>query len=135
MATLGHGKDSVFKIGTASSETDITAYVDSVEFPWDYDDADVSVMGVAYKQNIPGQYGSEVKFGGPWSTEVHAILQPLRAVTGKSVVYGPRGSTGGYYKVSATGWLEYGPPSGDVGDALRYECTFHVSSAIAEGTF
>jgi hypothetical protein len=135
MATTGHGKDLVFKTGTAGSEGDISNYVDSVEWPWDYDDADVSAAGLAYKQSIPGQYGSEVKISGPFSTELHAIMQPLRGVVGKSAIYGPRGSTSGFYKLSATGWWEYHPPKGDVGDALRYEAVFHVSSANTEATW
>lgn len=135
VGTVSHGKDLYFATGTASSETDITNYVDSVEFPWDYDSADTSVAGLAYKSSIPGQYGSEVKVSGPWSPELHTIMVALRAVAGKSVVFGPRGNTGGYYKLSATGWWSYAPPKADIGDALRWEGTFHVSSAIAEATF
>lgn len=131
-----HGKNAVFKIGTSGSETDISAFVDGVDFPYDFDEVDVSVFGTAYHQYIPGQYSSDVKFQGPWdATTLHTTLSPLRGVTGKSIVYGPQGSTTGQVKLTALGFLkQYGYPS-KVKDAVRYTAAFRISGAITETVF
>lgn len=135
MSGVHHGSTAILKLGTVSSETDISLYIDSITPNlFEYDEADTSVIG-AFKKSIPGQYGSSIDFGGPWSSEIHAILQPLRGVTGKGFVYGPEGSTSTNYKTSGTGWLSYSVKDSSIGDAVRYEATFHIASAVTEGTF
>ena len=130
-----HGKDAIFKTGTASSESDISTYIKSVDFPRKYNKADTSTLGVAFETSIPGQYSSDVKVSGPWSPALDTIMAALDGVVGKSVVYGPQGSTTSNVKYSATGWWEYNPPKADNGSALQWDAVFHVSSAITVGVF
>lgn len=60
MATLVHGKDSALYLGKYA----LTNYLKSWEPTEDYDVADVSVMGKAYHESIPGQRAGSVKVEG-----------------------------------------------------------------------
>jgi hypothetical protein len=130
----GPGKNTVVKIGTAGSETDITAYVDKTAPHLPFDKNDTSVYG-PNKSSVAGQYEASYDFEGPWSPEAHAILQPLRGVSGKSFVFGPQGSTAGLYKATLVGWLEYEIVDSSTNNSTRYKCTFHQGGAFAESTF
>lgn len=132
---VGAGWSGYLAIGTAGAETDISAYVSKCTPTLPTDKADTSVYG-AFKSSVPGQYEYTVAFSGPFSPAAHAILQPLRNVLGKGIKVGPQGSTGGNYKQTATGWLEYNAAADvSVTGAVMYSAVFHGTSALSEGVF
>lgn len=132
---VGAGWQGYLAVGTVSSETDISGYVNKCTPALPTDKADTSVYG-AYKSSVPGQSDYTVTFSGPFSPALHAILQPLRNVLGKGIVVGPQGSTGGNYKQTGTGWLEYNPAADvSVTGAVMYSASFHLNGAFGETTF
>ena len=64
-------------------------------------------------------------------------LSSLRTVTAaKDFVIGPKGSTGGYPKISGTCWLEDLPLDVTVGDVVRLAgVPFRIDGAVTIGTF
>ena len=70
-----HGKSSVFKLDNASgSLTDISAFVNNVDFPETADVAETSVLGASNKTYIVGLKDATISLGGLFDATVDAIL-------------------------------------------------------------
>ena len=70
-----HGKDSVFKLDNASgSLTDISTYVNNVDFPETADVAETSTLGASNKTYIVGLKDATISLGGLFDATVDAIL-------------------------------------------------------------
>ena len=89
-----HGKDSVFKLDNNSgSLTDISAYVNNVDFPESADVAETTMLGAEAKSYIAGLTDATISLTGMWDSTADAILG---VVIGKddtlSYEYSPEGS-------------------------------------------
>ena len=98
-----HGKDSVFKLDNNSgSLTDISAYVNNVDFPESADVAETTMLGAEAKSYIAGLTDATISLTGMWDSTADAILG---VVIGKddtlSYEYSPEGTASG--KVKYTG--------------------------------
>jgi hypothetical protein len=70
-----HGKDSVFKLDNASgSLTDISAFVNNVDFPETADVAETTTLGDSSKSYIVGLKDATISISGLWDSTLDAIL-------------------------------------------------------------
>lgn len=129
------GKDTVVKFGTASSETDITAYLNSAELSQTVDELESTTFGDGDKEFIPSLKEREFSFDGDWDATIDGILAPLFGVAGKSLVFGPAGSTSGFVKYTCAAWLKEYPISSSVGDKVTMSGTIRLTGAVTRGTF
>jgi predicted secreted protein len=133
-----HGKDSVFKLDNASgSLTDISSYVNNVDFPESADVSETTTLGSAgnSKTYIAGLKDSSISLSGLWDSTADAIFG---AVVGQSATlsfeYSPEGTTGGNIKYTGEAILTSYAISSPVGDAVGYSADLQVSGAVTRGT-
>jgi len=131
-----HGKDSVFKLDNSSgSLTDISSYVNNVDFPETSDVSETTTLGADNKTYIAGLKDSTISLSGLWDSTADAIFG---AVVGQSATlsfeYSPEGTTGGNVKYEGEAILTSYAISSPVGDAVGYSADLQVSGAITRGT-
>lgn len=131
-----HGKDSAFKLDNASGTlTDISTYVNSVDFPETADVAETTTLGDSSKSYIVGLKDATLSIAGLWDSTVDGILG---AVVGQSATlsfeYSPEGTTGGNIKYTGECILTSYSQSSPVGDVVSYSADFQVSGAVTRGT-
>lgn len=131
-----HGKDSVFKLDNSSGTlTDISSYINSVDFPETADVAETTVLGDGNKTYIVGLKDATIAIAGLWDSTIDGILG---AVVGQSATlsfeYSPEGTTGGNIKYTGECILTSYAQSSPVGDVVAYSADFQVSGAVTRGT-
>lgn len=131
-----HGKDSVFKLDNASgSLTDISAYVNNVDFPETADIAETTVLGKDNKTYIVGLKDATISLGGLWDSTADAIFG---AVLGQSATlsfeYSPEGTASGKVKYTGETILTNYAISSPVGDVVAYSADLQVSDAVTRAT-
>ena len=131
-----HGKDSVFKLDNASgSLTDISTYVNNVDFPETADIAETTVLGKDNKTYIVGLKDATISLGGLWDSTADAIFG---AVLGQSATlsfeYSPEGTGSGAVKYTGETILTNYAISSPVGDVVAYSADLQVSDAVTRGT-
>ena len=131
-----HGKDSVFKLdNSGGSLTDISAYVNNVDFPETADVAESSVLGSSSKQYLVGLKDSTLGLTGFFDATADAIFG---AVLGQSATlsfeYSPEGTASGIVKYTGECILTNYALSSPVGDVVAYSADLQVSGAVTRGT-
>ena len=133
-----HGKDSVFKLDNASgSLTDISSFVNNVDFPESADVSETTTLGSAgnSKTYIAGLKDSSISLSGLWDATADAIFG---AVVGQSATlsyeYSPEGTASGKIKYTGEAILTSYSISSPVGDAVGYSADLQVSGAVTRGT-
>ena len=131
-----HGKDSVFKLDNSGGAlTDISSYVNSVDFPETADVAETTVLGDDNKTYIVGLKDATLSIAGLWDSTIDGILG---AVIGQAATlsfeYSPEGTASGKVKYSGECILTSYAQSSPVGDVVGYSADFQVSAAVTRGT-
>jgi predicted secreted protein len=131
-----HGKDSVFKLDNASgSLTDISTYVNNVDFPETADVSETTTLGADNKTYIAGLKDATISLAGLWDATADAIFG---AVVGQSATlsyeYSPEGTASGKVKYTGEAILTSYAISSPVGDAVGYSADLQVSGAVTRGT-
>ena len=131
-----HGKDSVFKLDNSGGTlTDISSYVNNVDFPETSDVSETTTLGADNKTYIAGLKDATISLSGLWDSTADAIFG---AVVGQSATlsfeYSPEGTTGGNVKYEGEAILTSYAISSPVGDAVGYSADLQVSGAITRGT-
>ena len=131
-----HGKDSVFKLDNASGTlTDISTYVNNVDFPETADVSETTTLGADNKTYIAGLKDATISLSGLWDATADAIFG---AVVGQSATlsyeYSPEGTATGKIKYTGEAILTSYAISSPVGDAVGYSADLQVSGAITRGT-
>ena len=131
-----HGKDSVFKLdNSGGSLTDISTYVNNVDFPETADVSETTTLGADNKTYIAGLKDATISLSGLWDATADAIFG---AVVGQSATlsyeYSPEGTTGGNVKYEGEAILTSYAISSPVGDAVGYSADLQVSGAVTRGT-
>ncbi len=131
-----HGKNSVMKLDNASgSLTDISAFVNNVDFPETADVAETSVLGASNKTYLAGLKDATSGLTGFFDATADAIFG---AVIGQSATlsfeYSPEGTASGKIKYTGECILTNYALSSPVGDAVAYSCDLQVSGAVTRGT-
>lgn len=131
-----HGKDSVFKLDNSSGTlTDISTYVNSVDFPETADVAETTTLGDGSKSYIVGLKDATISISGLWDSTLDGILG---AVVGQSATlsfeYSPEGTTGGNVKYTGECILTSYSQSSPVGDVVGFSADMQVSGDVTRGT-
>ncbi len=131
-----HGKDSVLKLdNSGGSLTDLSAYVNNVDFPETADVAESSVLGSSSKQYLVGLKDSTLGLTGFFDATADAIFG---AVLGQSATlsfeYSPEGTSSGKVKYTGECILTNYALSSPVGDVVAYSADLQVSGAVTRAT-
>lgn len=131
-----HGKDSVFKLdNSGGSLTDISTYVNSVDFPETVDVAETTTLGDGSKSYIVGLKDATLSISGLWDSTLDGILG---AVVGQSATlsfeYSPEGTTGGNVKYTGECILTSYSQSSPVGDVVGFSADMQVSGDVTRAT-
>lgn len=131
-----HGKDSVFKLDNASgSLTDISSFVNNVDFPETADVSETTTLGADNKTYIAGLKDATISLAGLWDATADAIFG---AVVGQSATlsyeYSPEGTASGKIKYTGEAILTSYAISSPVGDAVGYSADLQVSGAVTRGS-
>ena len=111
-----HGKDSVFKLdNSGGSLTDISTYINSVDFPETADVAETTTLGDGSKTYIVGLKDSTLSVAGLWDAT-------------------PEGTSSGKIKYTGEAILTSYAQNSPVGDVVSYSADFQVSGAVTRGT-
>ena len=131
-----HGKSSVFKLDNASgSITDISAFVNNVDFPETADVAETSVLGASNKTYIVGLKDATISLSGLFDATADAIFGAVVGQTATlSFEYSPEGTASGKIKYSGECILTNYAMSSPVGDVVAYSADLQVSGAVTRGT-
>ena len=131
-----HGKSSVFKLDNASgSLTDISAFVNNVDFPETADVAETSVLGASNKTYIVGLKDATISISGLFDATVDAILGAVVGQTATlSYEYSPEGTASGKIKYTGEAILTNYALSSPVGDVVAYSADLQCSGAVTRGT-
>tara|TARA_A100001388_G_C28769100_1_gene502703 strand:- start:1853 stop:2263 length:411 start_codon:yes stop_codon:yes gene_type:complete len=131
-----HGKSSVFKLDNASgSLTDISAFVNNVDFPETADVAETSVLGASNKTYIVGLKDATISLSGLFDATVDAILGAVVGQTATlSYEYSPEGTGSGAVKYTGEAILTNYALSSPVGDVVAYSADLQCSGAVTRGT-
>jgi hypothetical protein len=98
-----HGKGAAFKLDNSGGTlTDISAYVNNVDFSWEADAAETTVFSNNDRTYIVGLRNATISVSGYWES---ATFDPIAgAVVGASATlsfeYGPQGGSSGAIKYS-----------------------------------
>ena len=131
-----HGKSSVFKLDNASASlTDISSYVNNVDFPETADVAETSVLGASAKSYIVGLKDSSISLSGLFDATFDAIAG---AVIGQSATlsfeYSPEGTASGKVKYTGEAIMTNYSLSSPVGDVVAWSSDLQVSGAVTRAT-
>ena len=131
-----HGKSSVFKLDNASgSLTDISAFVNNVDFPETADVAESSVLGASNKTYLVGLRDASISISGLFDATVDAILGAVVGQTATlSYEYSPEGTGSGKVKYTGEAILTNYALSSPVGDVVAYSADLQCSGAVTRGT-
>ena len=131
-----HGKSSVFKLDNASgSLTDISAFVNNVDFPETADVAESSVLGASNKTYLVGLRDASISISGLFDATVDAILGAVVGQTATlSYEYSPEGTASGKVKYTGEAILTNYALSSPVGDVVAYSADLQCSGAVTRGT-
>lgn len=131
-----HGKNSVFKLDNASgSLTDISAFVNNVDFPETADVAESSVLGASNKTYLVGLRDASISISGLFDATVDAILGAVVGQTATlSYEYSPEGTGSGKVKYTGEAILTNYALSSPVGDVVAYSADLQCSGAVTRGT-
>ena len=131
-----HGKNSVFKLDNASSSlTDISAFVNNVDFPETADVAESSVLGASNKTYLVGLRDASISISGLFDATVDAILGAVVGQTATlSYEYSPEGTASGKVKYTGEAILTNYALSSPVGDVVAYSADLQCSGAVTRGT-
>jgi predicted secreted protein len=131
-----HGKSSVFKLDNASgSLTDISAFVNNVDFPETADVAESSVLGGSNKTYLVGLRDASISLSGLFDATVDAILGAVVGQTATlSYEYSPEGTASGKIKYTGEAILTNYALSSPVGDVVAYSADLQCSGAVTRGT-
>tara|TARA_R100000655_G_scaffold99933_1_gene144125 strand:+ start:25263 stop:25673 length:411 start_codon:yes stop_codon:yes gene_type:complete len=131
-----HGSDSVFKLDNGSgSLTDVSSYVNNVDFPQTADVAETTTLGASNKTYIVGLKDATISLSGLWDATADAIFG---AVVGQSATlsfeYSPEGTASGKVKYTGEAIMTSYSKSSPVGDVVGYSADLQVTGAVTRGT-
>ena len=131
-----HGSDSVFKLdNSGGSLTDISSYVNNVDFPQTADVAETTTLGASNKSYIVGLKDATISLSGLWDATADAIFG---AVVGQSATlsfeYSPEGTGSGAVKYTGEAIMNNYAKSSPVGDVVGYSADLQVTGAVTRAT-
>ena len=128
---FGHGKNGVFKLDNAAGAlTDLSAYIDNVDYPEDIEAAETTTFGVTggAKTYIPGLRDATFSLSGKFDTvldahmngAINAMMANPPTLATASYEYGPLGSATANPKYTGECIITNYSPSTPVGDVVTF---------------
>jgi hypothetical protein len=115
--------------------TDISAFVNNVDFPETADVAETTTLGDSSKSYIVGLKDATISISGLWDSTLDAILG---VVVGQSATlsyeYSPEGTGSGKIKYTGECILTSYSQSSPVGDVVGFSADLQVSGDVTRGT-
>lgn len=130
-----HGKSAHFAFGNTGSETNLSTYIDGVEFPEEGDAPETTTYGKTARTYIPGLKDSTISVTGKWDSVLDGVLGAAQLQTGKSFIFGPAGNGTGAVKYSGVAILMSYSISAPVDDVVTFSAEFQVSDEVTRDTF
>lgn len=122
-----HGKNSTFKLDTpAGALTDLTDYVNNVNFPLSADTAEVTTFGCDSKKYIPGLKDCQFTVETFWDATVDGYLFALLGAAAGTFNYSPDGTV----VYSGEAYLTAYNPASASNDAVKGSATFQVTGDV-----
>ena len=119
----------------SGSLTDISSFVNNVDFPETADVAETSVLGASNKTYIVGLKDATISLSGLFDATVDAILGAVVGQTATlSYEYSPEGTASGKVKYTGEAILTNYALSSPVGDVVAYSADLQCSGAVTRGT-
>jgi hypothetical protein len=119
----------------SGSLTDISAFVNNVDFPETADVAETSVLGASNKTYIVGLKDATISLSGLFDATVDAILGAVVGQTATlSYEYSPEGTASGKVKYTGEAILTNYALSSPVGDVVAYSADLQCSGAVTRGS-
>jgi hypothetical protein len=128
MAKL-HGKGTTFSIDNAAgSPTDISEYLDNVDFPaFNADTTEVSTFGATQKAYVNGLMDGTISISGPWDATLDAILAAIVGGAEKTYSYKPGGGSVTYSGECVCTSYQIQSP---IGGAVTFSANFQLSGTV-----
>lgn len=133
-----HGKNTVFSIDDSGGTLrNLSAYLDSIDFPQTVETADVTTFGDAAKEYIVGLKDSTISISGSYDpgATCDGYLAGIVGGAAGTFEYGPQGSTGGFVKYTGEAILTSYQITGSVGDKVTFSAEFQVTGAVTRTTY
>lgn len=134
---FNHGKTANFYIdGSSGGLIDISAYMDSIDFPQTADTAEVTAFGASNKSYVAGLKDATISIEGPHDSTIDGIIANILGTTthGGSFQYYPNSTaSGSMLKTGECICTAYNPPR-NLGSAGRYTASFQVTGSVTSTT-
>lgn len=134
-----HGKAGYFGLGTSGAEataSDISSYIESVDFPVTADVAETTTFGKNSKTYVVGLKDGKFSVKGKWdATQDAAIWAVIGDATALAFDYGPGGSTSGYVEYTGDCFITEYQPSTPVNDVVSWTMSLQITGDVTRGTF
>lgn len=133
-----HGKGTVFKLDNSGGTlTDISAYVNNVDFSWEADTPETTVFSLDDRTYIAGLKNATLSVSGFYeSANADAILG---VVVGQSASltfeYGPQGSSSGAIKYTGECFLTNYSIGSPVDGVVTFSADFQITAAVSRTTY
>ena len=130
------GTTSAFYLGTATL-TNVSPYADNLSVPQSTDQLEISVLGSASKQFLPGlNDGDTISVSGPYDVVIHSLVTGARSAGSLlGYVFGPGGSVASQARSAGSVYVQQYSTSTTVGGRVEYSLSLQVTGAVTNGTF
>jgi hypothetical protein len=140
MPNFSHGKKSHVEIEwdqLTQVGTNISTYLDKVDFPRSSKDAETSAFGNEDETFIAGLRGAELSFEGMFDPTMDALITDIFESSARTTnfAYGPAGKTTGLIYYTGLCLITDYNVSGAVADKVKATLKFKVTGPVARYTF
>lgn len=130
------GKSALFKIGNSAAVlTDISAYLDDINFPSLAETPETTTFGANSKTRIVTLKDANISIKGPWDPTFDAIMTGIYGLSARAFEFGPIGSTAGNPKRTGNAILQNYQVQTPVGGAITFTAQFQVTGDVTATTY
>jgi hypothetical protein len=138
-----HGKSGFFQLdNNAGTLTDLTGFINNVDFPRDVDTPESTVFGVDDRTYIAGLRGATISISGFWdgaSSQVDEVIEGViagaNAATSKTFEYGPGGGVTGDVRYTGECFPTSYAVSHPVDGIVSFTLDLQITGAVTRNTF
>ena len=132
---FSHGSRAVLKISdSASTLTDVSAYLTSAGLGNTADLAETSTLNTTSKQYIAGLKDGSFSLEGNFDPTADSVLSGVLGGTADDFEYYPAGTATGAPKYSGSGFLVSYDITTGVDDAAKFSAEYQVTGGVTRGT-
>ena len=130
-----HGKSTDFSIDdTSGTPRNISAYVNSVDFPDNVETAETTAFGSTAKSYIVGLTDATISVSGLWDATLDGYISGGAEPASRSFIFGPAGSTVSNIKYTGEAIVTSYSISNPVGDVVTFSLDLQVTGAVTRTT-